>query len=213
MLLSTTLLLSMAITAFARKNPAANAASLTVFVINDAQVSPAELTFAERAAEEIIHRTGIQLAWRNCTISPADFTDSKCSFAGQSAALFVRIVSNHLLPDESSDAMGISLGNLSTVHIERVAKFARETNAPFESLVLGLVFAHELGHLLLPPGHSPVGVMKSPWNHHDMQIAHVGTLTFTSEQAQIMRANVEARSMNAVAAVAALGATALEGKN
>jgi hypothetical protein len=54
--------------------------------------------------------------------------------------------------------------------------------------MLGHVMAHELGHLLLPHGaHSVVGVMRPAWDRAQAKGALEGTMTFTPDQAELIR--------------------------
>jgi hypothetical protein len=56
------------------------------------------------------------------------------------------------------------------------------------SSVLGLVVAHEIGHLLLQMrGHSPVGIMHFPWSPKELGLANHNFLVFTAKEASAMR--------------------------
>jgi hypothetical protein len=54
-------------------------------------------------------------------------------------------------------------------------------------IVLAHAMAHEIGHLLLPYGHSATGLMRADWNAKDLNLAIDGRLNFTSEQAELIR--------------------------
>ena len=58
--------------------------------------------------------------------------------------------------------------------------------------MLAYVMAHEVGHLLLPAGHSAAGLMGSEWNARNLSLAVHGRLNFTDEEAGLMRAGVRA---------------------
>jgi len=60
-------------------------------------------------------------------------------------------------------------------------------------IVLGHAMAHEIGHLLLPYGHSPTGLMRAEWEAKDLRLAANRQLNFTSEQAELMRGRLLAR--------------------
>jgi hypothetical protein len=54
--------------------------------------------------------------------------------------------------------------------------------------VMGLVMAHEIGHLLLPYGHSRTGLMRPSWDIGDLQSTHNRShFAFTPEEADIIR--------------------------
>ena len=53
--------------------------------------------------------------------------------------------------------------------------------------LLGYVIAHELGHLLLGPGHAPNGVMRAVWSPMDLGAIRRGCLRFGPAEAARMR--------------------------
>ena len=61
------------------------------------------------------------------------------------------------------------------------------------SELLGYVMAHELGHLLLPDGaHSPAGLMRPALDPAQVRAAAEGLLTFTPDQAGLIREHLHA---------------------
>jgi hypothetical protein len=61
--------------------------------------------------------------------------------------------------------------------------------------ILGLVIAHELGHLLLGTNsHAAQGIMRANWKRQDLSLAGKGMLGFTEDQAQKMRGRLESAS-------------------
>ena len=54
-------------------------------------------------------------------------------------------------------------------------------------IVLAHAMAHEIGHLLLPYGHSATGLMRAEWDRKDLRLAVHGRLNFTAEQATLIR--------------------------
>ena len=61
-------------------------------------------------------------------------------------------------------------------------------------VTLGVVMAHELGHLLLGShNHSARGVMKPQWSRDDLMKAYFGGLGFNREQIKRIRSSVVAR--------------------
>jgi hypothetical protein len=59
-------------------------------------------------------------------------------------------------------------------------------------IVLAHAMGHEVGHLLLPHGHSANGLMRADWDATDMRLAVHGRLNFRREQAELMRARLAA---------------------
>ena len=54
-------------------------------------------------------------------------------------------------------------------------------------IVLAHAMAHEVGHLLLPHGHSDTGLMRADWDADDLWSAANGELNFTAGQAESIR--------------------------
>jgi len=87
-------------------------------------------------------------------------------------------------------------GNIAYVyydHVEHIARtfmnLSREpgTDDMFSVILLAHAMAHEMGHLLLPHGHSATGLMRAEWDAMDMRLAMDRRLNFTSEQAKLIR--------------------------
>ena len=54
--------------------------------------------------------------------------------------------------------------------------------------ILGLVIAHEIGHMLLPDGrHAQRGVMKQKWDLSQAVRAQIGALAFSKREAELIR--------------------------
>ena len=63
----------------------------------------------------------------------------------------------------------------------------RATNDIDNVIVLAHAMAHEVGHLLLPYGHSATGLMRADWDGKDLRLALHGQLKFTAAQAELIR--------------------------
>jgi hypothetical protein len=60
-----------------------------------------------------------------------------------------------------------------------------------EKELLAVVIAHELAHLLLPPGsHSSDGLMRRGWDVAELRQFHPSSLAFTPEQSALIRARL-----------------------
>jgi len=63
--------------------------------------------------------------------------------------------------------------------------------------VLAYFIAHEIGHLLLPANfHSPIGIMREQWRYSDFKLMATANLSFTSEQAELIREEVSRLSQH-----------------
>jgi hypothetical protein len=101
------------------------------------------------------------------------------------------------VPAGAESVMGTALeagqnGGTASVFYDQVLRMAHHYRQPVEDL-LALAIAHEMGHVLLPsPAHSRMGIMRADWDGDDIRHAVVGTLTFTPEEADLIRAKVAA---------------------
>jgi hypothetical protein len=70
---------------------------------------------------------------------------------------------------------------------DRLKDAATNADWPVKDL-LAVVIAHELAHLLLPPGsHSPDGLMRKGWDVAELRRFQARSLAFTPEQTALIR--------------------------
>ena len=86
-------------------------------------------------------------------------------------------------------------GTIAYVLADRVVGVSGKYNVDL-ALLLGLTIAHEVGHLLLPEGHSDKGLMKADWNKQDFRQAADGRLSFTPPQVESIRTRLGIASAN-----------------
>jgi hypothetical protein len=110
------------------------------------------------------------------------------------------------------------LGQRAFINYDRVARWSWESlrsgtgprGATFvpagdrNALTLGVVMAHEIGHLLLGSNsHSARGVMRAEWSQQLLEGIYEGREGFSAAESRRMRQNVEARREATVLARAA----------
>jgi len=108
----------------------------------------------------------------------------------------VRIVSRiKAEPGATADStMGFAWGNSATVSYHW-GKAADPKGHAMSGDILACVIAHEIGHLLLGSNsHSRTGIMMGKWSPEAVRCAGQGHLQFTPQQAELLRAEVLARS-------------------
>ena len=161
-----------------------------VLIVDQAEVPPATRQRAQDVATRVFDLSGIAVVWVDGGTCPG-----RC--------LTVRIVTEpvsaksrdpHMLGVAPSmpDARGINLW----IFYHRVRGYSAELGLE-ASLLLGHVMAHELGHLLLPYGaHSLAGLMRPAWDRAQVRAATEGLLTFTADQADLIRARLQTASLN-----------------
>lgn len=151
------------------------------------------LSRAEAEADQIFRQAGIEVGWRTCH-SAARPSKVECPDIGPSTPA-LRLVSHFkIVPDHvRADTLGYSIGNMMTASWQQAEKVAGLGVAPLAQ-ILGLVIAHEFGHLLLGNAHSISGVMQAHWSRRDWDLALQGSLVFLPSQAAGLRNVLRARS-------------------
>lgn len=88
------------------------------------------------------------------------------------------------------------------VFYHKIQEFARGVTVSRPEL-LGMVFAHEIGHLLLGSNsHSPRGIMRSSWSGRQaLDEINQGRVYFTPEQAESIRGSLRLRVLSSRARV------------
>jgi hypothetical protein len=164
---------------------------ITVWVYNYAQVSAWTLIRAERVAASIFRQAGVETLWLNDTRSKV----RRQPFGPTILAL--RIVSEAMAARyaRGSTTLGFAVpskegGSHASVFYHRVKELAKGT-VDTEPEILGHALAHEIGHLLLDStAHDPTGIMCASWSREDLYQMAWQYLSFSTEQAVILRANV-----------------------
>ena len=81
----------------------------------------------------------------------------------------------------------LSGGRIAYLLFDRIRHVALSSGGEAAD-ILGLVIAHEMGHLLLPYGsHSPNGLMRASWRPEDFTLGSQPQPTFTQAQADGIR--------------------------
>jgi hypothetical protein len=157
---------------------------VTIHLVSQRYLAGSDLYHAAAYATEIYRASGIETVWteapwkRASASSPSfrvvllsdDMADRKCREAGL---------------DDSTLGMAVALAEsdrsrIAFVFVDRIRRLARRGPDSTFELGLGLVMAHEVGHLLLGvKSHAQEGLMAPGWNPWERRV-----LTFTSEQAE-----------------------------
>jgi hypothetical protein len=158
-------MLAVAQGAWAQSANPAEKLQLRVLLVNRAGARPEVVQAAERDTAAIYAAAGIQTTW----VEPAP--------AGTPNDVDLTVV---LRPESAVDAsmkltdatLGYAVtelgapgqrGRLVWVFFGRVEKHAERNHIQISRLC-GLVMAHEIGHLVLPAGHTKSGLMRGTWD-------------------------------------------------
>src|SRR5262249_2813878 len=171
---------------------------LVVRVVNSANVPQDVLTRARMEVERIYARSGVPIIWKLETPSDAVYPTRPDLQAFQVIVVITpRCINTQTCQNESATGTALGSNGIGTqrayIFADRVfeiaLKFRKRIAIPEpEGLVMGHAIAHEVGHLLLSPGHSESGLMTPEFNLQRIQAAVRGDLLFTPEQNERMRA-------------------------
>ena len=158
-------------------------ATLMVLVVNQAGVHAEVLRAAEKDAAAIFAGTGVHVVWLDQGAAGNEPFDVTVKIAaGMKPSALPRNVDDLSLGFAAVKAAGEGLrGKLVWVFFDQVEIHAERHHVDISRLC-GFAMAHEIGHLLLPAGHSDRGVMQATWDLHFGLPDH-----FTEPQAGAMR--------------------------
>jgi len=164
----------------------AGQSSVTVVVNNSAKVRPDVLSKAEAEAARLFLEAGISIHWLHCGETDA------CRHSPVPNELILHIVptgktqNNFVFGEAFLGEDG--RGQYCDVFFDRIKAARQNTDGGW---MLGVVAAHELGHLLLGSrAHSRVGIMEPVWEQESVRKLSMGLLLFTPDQARFMRRRI-----------------------
>ena len=195
------LVLALPALAIADGPDARSSSGVNVRVFNYAGVSRAVLSKAQKEADRIFQRSGIETNWIECR-SPkqGSLSDPRCTEKTKAQDIMMRILPKDVVNSKRHSEFGVALlplgggfGKYASVYYTRVEEYAERWHAS-EGLLLGHLIAHEMGHLLLgAASHSRSGIMNVPWSRKKIERASLGTLLFTRLEAARMQTQVTER--------------------
>jgi hypothetical protein len=186
--------------------------TVTIHVHNYAEVDHKTLMEAEKVATQIFRKAGVETLWVETVMTAQNNQENSAewsSFAPPHIWLTIlpRPIADVL--NLSNNVLGLAPGTGPDRHViyvfyNRVEVLSQKLatarlegkikNVVTTSQILGHAIAHELGHVLLNiETHSETGIMRGDWNTKDLQDASSGLLIFTSQQAEVIRAEIARR--------------------
>jgi hypothetical protein len=187
--------------------------TITIHVHNYAKVDDKTLEEAEKVAAEIFRKAGVGIRWVDFDLTSADkhekpVDEGSFTLTHIQLSIFPREMAERL--DLPGNATGLAPGRGTDRHLVYVfynrveAVSQRQLRARIENKIdilaskpeiLGHAIAHEIGHLLLNlESHSATGIMRGGWDLRDLRDAASGSLIFTSQQAEVIRAETVRRA-------------------
>ena len=199
-LIVATALLGLAGPAIAESRPSLN---VVLHLCDDPDIQPNLVRRAQAEMTRIYLDAGVEIAWIS-DAPPAGGPDDPQTVTPTYPHLTLVILCRELTDELTSDATALGgavgtrdyRGRVAYVFYDRVERIAQThlnvarepgTDDMYTVIVLAHAMAHEMGHLLLPYGHSPTGLMRAEWDAKDLRLAVNRQLNFTNEQAELIR--------------------------
>jgi hypothetical protein len=164
---------------------------LSVEIHDYAALPPPVVERAKGVAATIYARIGVSVRWlADPQVAAAVATPPAACPDSPPPLIHLRLLNRSYKPRRPSGDLGfaVSGGTLASVLVERVEKVAIRMNQNVGAL-LGVVVAHEIGHLLLPPDSHAPGVMAAKI---DFSRIEQGGPSFDPGQATMIRARIAA---------------------
>jgi hypothetical protein len=157
---------------------------IAVFVYDDAGLDVSTILQAEEMAGQIYQQIGVAISWHNCS-SKLGPRGSEClRRKGDELVIHVVQQSRSL----AADVYGVAFldedghGTYCDVFVRPIEELHRQSRS-LESRILGVVTAHELGHLLLGSrAHSSWGLMRPQIQERNFSTLDLETAAFDRRQ-------------------------------
>jgi hypothetical protein len=194
--------------AWARTRNIGEGPTLKVGVYNYAHIGSLELREAEGVAGRLFDHAGIRIVWVDCALAQEEIAlHPQCSNSDVVLRFLPASMTAGL--NEHAEALGQSVGWgengrawSANVFCARAMELASSWNLNLAQ-ILGDAAAHELGHLLLGPGHARKGIMVAVWSPQDLESASRGGLQFTADETSLLKAAVATMGSKAHALIVA----------
>jgi hypothetical protein len=166
--------------------------TVTLRVAGEGVVDGRSLTLARRELAEILGQAGLGVLWLTCMPGVADWRSANpCQRDREPAEFWVRIVVHKpaapaevLAFAEIDDDLGMRSAG---VYYPAIVEAAARYGIPAGTL-LGAVFAHEVGHLVLgAKAHSHHGLMSPNWRREQFERLSTAGLSFSEKETRMLR--------------------------
>jgi len=177
--------------------------NVTVHSFDYSGTPSAAIAEAQRAAAMTFLQAGIHILWLNCPVAGSQSASVPDCEARTDATHFVLVVlpermARRIATDSRQFGLAVlnpegGFPNHAYVFLHRAVDLAKNELLPWTA-ILGHLIAHELGHLLLGTNsHFPVGIMRANWRPAEIKQALMGNLSFTPQQVERIRDDVQLR--------------------
>jgi len=179
----------LAVAADARENPPVGERSLTVLVLDYAGVSDRSLNELETLSAVLLSRAGVRAEWVHCQGHEQGPRPAVCDASLGGGVVMLRL---QMVFPGREPKVGNPLGaatvesGYASIFVSEIGKQA-DRNGIGAGTLMAYAATHEIGHLLLGPGHSSGGIMQAVWKAADYRDMAQHWLGFNAAQVQALR--------------------------
>jgi hypothetical protein len=160
-------------------------ADVVLHVTSYERIPAAEMAAAQQAVVQVYGRIGVRIAWAGGVAAEATADGAR----HVDVIFLTAAMADRKQPNASAFGQASHVTGRAYIYPARILAHASRTSSDPE-LVLGLVLAHEIGHVLLPEySHTPSGLMRAQWQGRLVAIPG-----FLPEQAATIRTLIAARN-------------------
>ena len=165
---------------------------LTVAIHDSAALPPPVLERAKAVATAIYGRIGVSVTWLAGPQAAALPTAAAACPDSLTPLIHLRLLGRSANPRRPAGDLGFAAsgGTVASVLVEPVSYVAKRKSLAVGDL-LGVIIAHEIGHLLLPPDSHSTGIMAP---NIDLFLIDHGGPSFDRRQASMIRPRTAAIS-------------------
>jgi len=160
-------------------------------VYDQARITTDTMLQAQDGVLRIFAAAGIELIWLDSRTTPR--FGQAIDTCEEPFRVHVVVRRHSSVSSESRHVMGTSFGadlrSGASVHVfyDEALRLALRHRRP-PGKILGMVIAHELGHILLPmSAHSPIGIMRADWDGDGLMRTGYPNAAFAKDQADAIR--------------------------
>jgi hypothetical protein len=179
----------LAIAADARENRSVGDRPLTVLVLDYAGVSDSSLDEMETLGAVLLSRAGRRTQWVHCLGHAQGPRPTLCDANLDTGLVMLRILAAY--PGDQNrdvDPLGAAMveNGYASIYASEIHQNADRNGLPAGSL-MAYAATHEIGHLLLGPRHSSVGLMRAVWKEAEYRGMAQRWLGFNAAELEALR--------------------------
>jgi hypothetical protein len=190
-------LMSAAVVVSSRRAEARDEAVIRVRIYDYVGLTPDTLAETQRLTAKFYVPIGLAIDWAP-TFTPHGRKNGNHEY-GRLQDFTINVLNRSMASrtNWAPDALGTAVvapeggGTIAYVLYDRLKDAAAASGWPVQDL-LALVVAHELAHLLLPPGsHTSDGLMRSGWDVAELRHIRLNSLAFTPDNVAAIRKRLD----------------------